>query len=480
VRTIALALGLLCPAALARQDGSPRAFVELELPHASCFVHEPFWITLRIGVDREFFANHAISVLRRQVDLPVRVEQGVPAGGSLRALPPRPRAGRTLTLARDDEIVAATVVADRRIGDREFTVVELETGWVARQPGTVHVPAPRLRFSHTTRFEARFLDERAPVDRHDETVAGEERTLAVLALPEQGRPREFTGAVGRFTIAAELRPQSLVVGDVAKLTLRVSGDGILDFVAPPRLDTLVGFHVYGRLERSPPGERAWVYELAPLRATLREVPRIRFAYFDPGPPAGYRVAQTEPIGIAVRPLPAGRRLDLPPDALLAGPVAGIDDIHGPRIHGPGPPAAARDPGPAPGRAMLAAGLALPWLLAAAAWSARTARRRALARRRAGAALAAFARATPGANPAQALAELIASHLGCAPAAVIAPGLAERLAAAGVPRELALQAQSQLEALVATRYGSSRPAPQAPALHELARALHLSLAHGATR
>ena len=73
-----------------------------------------------------------------------------------------------------------------------------------------------------------------------------------------------------------------------------------------------------------------------------------------------------------------------------------------------------------------------------------------------------------------VAELVATHLGCEPAAVIAPGLAERLGAAGVPRDLALQAESELEALVATRYGGGTPAPEAQVLHQLASALHRSL------
>jgi hypothetical protein len=59
---------------------------------------------------------------------------------------------------------------------------------------------------------------------------------------------------------------------------------------------------------------------------------------------------------------------------------------------------------------------------------------------------------PDADLETALAEFLAAHLGCAPAAVISPDLAERLSAAGVPGDLAGRTAGLVAGLVAKRYG----------------------------
>ncbi len=47
----------------------------------------------------------------------------------------------------------------------------------------------------------------------------------VKALPEEGRPADFSGALGKFTLEAELSPEELMAGDIAKLTLTLKGKG---------------------------------------------------------------------------------------------------------------------------------------------------------------------------------------------------------------------------------------------------------------
>jgi hypothetical protein len=59
---------------------------------------------------------------------------------------------------------------------------------------------------------------------------------------------------------------------------------------------------------------------------------------------------------------------------------------------------------------------------------------------------------PAASVADALAEYLAAHLRCPPAAVIAPELPGRLRAAGVPADLARRTGQLLEDLVGARYG----------------------------
>ena len=171
------------------------------------------------------------------------------------------------------------------------------------------------------------------------------------------------------------------------------------------------------------------YDIAPLDATIDAIPPIAFSSFDPHEPAAYRTVRTEPIPIRVRPAP-----------------------------GSGKPT--RAPAPDEGNATLllvatgaaVAGLVLRWILG----------RRGEARDRPQDAGAVFRTrvAVPDADHAAALADYLAARLHCPPAAVIGPGLADRLRETGVESDLAERAARVVERLTAARYGAEDDAREA--------------------
>jgi hypothetical protein len=89
--------------------------------------------------------------------------------------------------------------------------------------------------------------------------------------------------------------------------------------------------------------------------------------------------------------------------------------------------------------------------------------------RASKALAAL-REAPDEGLADAFAEVVAARLGTPAAAAIAPDLEARLVAAGVEPGAAARVARALEALVASRYGGSAPAPSREELLALAGAV----------
>jgi MYXO-CTERM domain-containing protein len=158
-----------------------------------------------------------------------------------------------------------------------------------------------LSFAYATRFEDKFLEGRVPVDRVDASVSGEALTLDVRPLPEAGRPKDFTGAVGSFSIRAETEAATVVLGGSLKLRVILEGEGNRSLFDPPRWTELGGFRVLGMVDEKGAAARTWTYDLAPVSAQVWQVPAISFAYFDPEPPASYRVARTRPIDVVVRP-----------------------------------------------------------------------------------------------------------------------------------------------------------------------------------
>jgi hypothetical protein len=415
------ALLLLCLASFA--SGEERAFLETETPRTTYFVHEPFRLKLRIGLDREFFETNVVQMFSRELDVPVRVEapwlDGL--GGAVRRGEPAP-VGRRPSLALNDNVVEADRRDDHLRDGRPYTVLEITRTYVPTEPGDLVIAAPQLRFAHATRFKEDFVHGRMALDRRDALVVGRPLTLRLLELPREGRPQGFTGAVGRrFSVRAEATPRTVEAGAVLELVLYIEGEGNLEFFDPPRLDGLAGrFHVYGMIDDRGATQRTITYDVAPLHAAVTEVPAIALPYFDPQEPAGYRTVETTPIPLAVtgdskRTEPSATadapRSVLPAVVVAALLLTGLALLLGLRARRRRPP----DPGPA----------------------------------------ATFL-ATAGTDLAAAFTGYLAARLQCPPAAVITPELRARLTAVGAPAALAERAAALTEELVAARYGGTAP------------------------
>ncbi|MCC6671831.1 MAG: BatD family protein [Planctomycetes bacterium] len=463
---------------------APRAFVTLAAARTRVFVHEPVTLVLRVGVDREFFARSAVPLFRRELDVPLQVVapwlRGVPG---LQALPDAAADGGVVQrIALNDDVALAEPVGEETRAGRAFTVLEVRRRLLPGRAGGFTLEAPRLRYAFATRFADDFVTGRQPLDRSEAEVRGVDLRLEVDPLPESGRPPGFTGAVGRFTVRAGAEPRGVRVGESLALEFTVAGEGNLGFFAAPSLAGLDGFHVRGVIELARPGERAFRYDLAPLREDVREVPAIPFVFFDPGPPPGYRLVRSAALPLRVG--AAGGAIASAPAGIDGRPaVAGVNDLFPPRAV-PAPAGAGGPPAAMPVTGMVLAVLG-PWL--GGLWLLWWRRARERARRepeeaRARAAAEAFrARlADPAADPGEALIEYLAARLRSGAAAVLAPELPGRLERAGVPAALAARAARCLEALTALRYrggaaGAGEGAPDRDAVRELVAALEQALA-----
>jgi hypothetical protein len=450
------------------------AFLEMSAPRDAYFVQEPIRLHLRISFDSRFFETNAIQMFRRRLDVPVHVQadwfDDLPGTVLLEEKTDSAGAagGERMIFALNDGLAEGVRIDDRLRDGRAFTVIEIERRFLPTRPGELAIPAPVLRFAFATRFEESLVNGRVPADRRDAVVEGRPLALTILPLPEEGRPPDFTGAVGQFTVRAEARPRTLKPGEILKLALHIEGDGNFGFFDPPRLDRLADFHVYGRIEDGGSTRLSVTYDLTPLGEEVREVPPIDFAYFGTTPPAAFRTIRTDPIPLVVRPLPAGKQLELLSGGAADRIVPGETDIFDLK------PAAALQ-----GRGavlelsplLIAGVLVPPWLIAL--WLLVFLRARERDRNdpegvRARGAAAAFraAAARPGCDAGEALVEYLAARLRCPAAAVIDPGLPARLEAAGVPADLAARSTALVEDLGAVRYGGGEAASGMEKVREL--------------
>lgn len=144
-------------------------------------------------------------------------------------------------------------------------------------------------------------------------------TLIVREPPLEGRPPEWSGAIGRFLLAAEVSPRQARVGDPLTLTLRVAGTGNQgELVAPELADRpefVSAFRVHPGTAETKDGQRVFTWSLRPLAASVTAVPPIRFAWFDPVERT-YVTTATEAL-----PLEVSAAVALDPGAIVAAPAA---------------------------------------------------------------------------------------------------------------------------------------------------------------
>ena len=312
-RAGAVALTLVCRLAAQAPDVA-RAFVEVEPLAASAYVHEPVELRVRVGVDADWFAAHALPLSQQKFARAFRLSVPWLRGADDRAVTALPPAaepdgsvGTVETIAVGDALVPARRLPPRALDGRAFDVLELRYRWLPLAAGTATILPVELRYAWTTAFDDDFLRGRQPRDRRDQVVVSSRHELTVRALPREGRPAGFTGAVGTFVVRAQTTAARVAVGDTFQLDLTITGEGNLERIAPPAPPPLPGFHVQGVRERPLDDGRAFVLDVLALRAGLTAVPPIPFVAFAPAANA-YVVHRTEPVPLAVGPLPAGRSL----------------------------------------------------------------------------------------------------------------------------------------------------------------------------
>ena len=128
--------------------------------------------------------------------------------------------------------------------------------------------------------------------------------LEVLDVPPQGRPANFSGNVGHFSLEASAQPTDVKVGDPISLTLKLSGPSYLEGVKPPRLDLQEDLAKDFKVpeEISPAkiegGKAVFIQTLRAKTPGVREIPPVELSYFDTKDGA-FKVVRTQAIPIHV-------------------------------------------------------------------------------------------------------------------------------------------------------------------------------------
>ncbi len=188
-----------------------------------------------------------------------------------------------------------TAITAVKSGDMPIPSVSLQT--IARVPS--HGPQ-----GMDDLFSQFFNGQAAPGFTDDRELKVESRParLRVKALPAAGRPTDFSGAVGDFTISATADPLKAVAGDPVTLKVAITGRGNFDAMGEPTLENADGWRAYpptDKFEKSDSigftGTKTFEMPMVAQRAQTR-TPVAKFSYFDPVKEK-YFTIDSEPVAV---------------------------------------------------------------------------------------------------------------------------------------------------------------------------------------
>lgn len=131
--------------------------------------------------------------------------------------------------------------------------------------------------------------------------------ITVLPLPEEGKPADFSGAVGYFKLSANVDKKAVETNEAINLKIKISGRGNIKMLPAPNLSISTDIEQYtptiheniSRSGNSISGSKTYEYVLIPRRPGVKKIKPIRFSYFDPNLKS-YKTLTTPEILINVK------------------------------------------------------------------------------------------------------------------------------------------------------------------------------------
>lgn len=195
-----------------------------------------------------------------------------------------------LSLSGFEELASGREAVNGRVYDvRRFRAraTALATGTFTLRPRlrvNLIIPRSRERMRDPFFGDSFFDNFFGRVETRAHTVDTEPLVLQVLDLPAEGRPSNFSGAVGRYAFEVSASPLQLRVGEPITLRYRIQGLGNIDTVRAPELalpDAFRAFDAQLVEQNANTGLKVFEQVVIPRSADVKELPAISFSYFDP-------------------------------------------------------------------------------------------------------------------------------------------------------------------------------------------------------
>jgi hypothetical protein len=213
-------------------------------------------------------------------------------------------------------------IQPRTENGRTFLLMRIQKRYLATRAGKLEFPTSHLEFGQVDSGFFNF----GPAEKQTYFKRVSSFAIDVLQLPEQGRPIDYTGAVGTLAANVQVDRRDVDAGESIKVTVDWTGEGNLEFFEPPdpsRMDAFKGFRLYGTNDRKTSERRVVTYDLSPITPDVQAIPAIPLVVYDPAQKA-YVTITTDAIPIRVRALK--KASGLAAEASRSEPGVDIQDI----------------------------------------------------------------------------------------------------------------------------------------------------------
>ena len=271
-------------------------FVEIQFPERDYYVGEgipvkfvwyselPFYAYRAVNCQAPFFSDSALSIFQyrnspqggdpKTIGLPVSQQRVIARRGEEK------RGDKTLHTISFERIITVN-----QAGKYRFQPVKMLASFL---PAKVRPNNRRWTPTYPSYFDNDFFDDDLNKEKYEKyIITSKESFINVLDLPKEGRPQDFTGIVGPFSISASSQETVLKTGEPLTLNLKLSDHPYLELLSLPSFKNNVAINSYfavNSVQAYPTfSEDALVYtkSIRPLSTDTKAVPALSFSYFDP-------------------------------------------------------------------------------------------------------------------------------------------------------------------------------------------------------
>lgn len=250
-------------------DLKDRLFLALKVDKTRAYVNELIPVTIK------FYSNNLnIS----DIQLPVFDEEGFSKAQFEEPKQYRERMGGLLF----DILEFKTAIFGTRAGDYKIGPAKLKCNLVVRK-----------RTRNVSPLEDDFLNEPGGrggpyfdefftrYERYPVELKSDEAQLILSPLPTEGRPADFSGAIGDYQFIFQAGPKKVKLGDPVTLKMEINGTGNFNTVIIPKLENTEGFRIYEPQAKTESSRKTFKQILIPESDKVYQTPKAVFTYFDP-------------------------------------------------------------------------------------------------------------------------------------------------------------------------------------------------------
>jgi len=185
------------------------------------------------------------------------------------------------------------------VNGENYIVFGFQTGITPVKSGALEIPASSLEarlqvpgspppgFADIFQQFGGALPPGMCTNRRDVRIETKPATLEVIPVPKEGKPENFSGAIGKFTMEVSANPKKAAPGEPVTIKVLISGQGNFDAMGAPELSEDEGWRSYpptDKFEPSDPihfsGTKTFEFVLI-AKQERTQTPGLKFTYLDP-------------------------------------------------------------------------------------------------------------------------------------------------------------------------------------------------------